>query len=60
MRVVIAMAIAKGWSSHQMDVKNAFFHGNLKEEIYMMQLKVYIKMMYISILFVGCAKPCMA
>jgi hypothetical protein len=28
-RIVIAMATAKGWSLHQMDVKNVFLHGNL-------------------------------
>jgi hypothetical protein len=30
-RAIIAMAIAKGWSLHQMDVKNVFLHGNLQE-----------------------------
>ena len=35
------MADAKGWSLHQMDVKNAYLHGDLQEEIYMMQLKGY-------------------
>ncbi len=28
-RVIIAMATTKGWSLHQMDVKNAFLHGDL-------------------------------
>jgi len=28
-RAIIAMAAAKGWSLHQMDVKNVFFHGDL-------------------------------
>jgi hypothetical protein len=28
-RVIIIMAATKGWSLHQMDVKNAFLHGDL-------------------------------
>jgi hypothetical protein len=34
-RVIIAMATVKGWSLHQMDVNNVFFHGDLQEEVYM-------------------------
>jgi hypothetical protein len=34
-RAIIAMAAAKGWSLHQMDVKNVFFRGDLQEEVYM-------------------------
>ena len=37
-RAVIAMATSKGWSLHQMDVKNAF----LQEEIYMEQPLGYV------------------
>ncbi len=28
-RAIIAIATAKGWSLHQMDVNNAFLHGDL-------------------------------
>jgi hypothetical protein len=28
-RVIIIMVVAKGWSSHQMDVNNVFLHGDL-------------------------------
>ncbi len=36
-RAIIAMATTKGWSLHQMDVNNVFFHGDLQEEMYMEQ-----------------------
>ena len=34
-RTVMALAVSKGWSLRQMDVKNAFLHGDLKEAIFM-------------------------
>ncbi|MCO5588026.1 hypothetical protein L7F22_041980 [Adiantum nelumboides] len=39
--IVIAMAASKGWLLHQMDVKNAFLHGDLQEEVYMEQPQGY-------------------
>ncbi len=41
-RAIIAMAIAKGWSLHQMDVKNDFLHGDLQGKVYMEQPPGYV------------------
>ncbi|GKV22140.1 hypothetical protein SLEP1_g32031 [Rubroshorea leprosula] len=37
LRLVIALATTFGWPLRQLDVKNAFLHGKLKETIYMSQ-----------------------
>ncbi|CAH9069280.1 unnamed protein product [Cuscuta europaea] len=36
-RLFLSMAAMRSWPLHQLDIKNAFLHGNLKEEVYMEQ-----------------------
>ena len=38
-RTILALAASNDWPLHQMDVKNAFLHGDLKECIYMKPLR---------------------
>jgi hypothetical protein len=47
--ILLALSImaAKGWEVHQMDVKNAFLHGDLSEEIYMEQPQGFMQDSYL-------------
>ena len=36
-RFILSLAASKGWEVHHLDVKTAFLHGDLKEEVYVSQ-----------------------
>ncbi len=50
-RAIIAMATAKGWSLHQMDVKNVILHGDLHEEVYMEQPPGYVDQTHLNLVY---------
>lgn len=45
-RTVLHVAVSSNWGTKQLDVKNVFLHGNLKETIYMHQLPGFVDNMY--------------
>ena len=44
--MVLTLALSHGWSLRQMDVNNAFLHGQLTEEVYMRQPPSFIHPQY--------------
>jgi hypothetical protein len=36
-RIVLAISVSRGWCLRQLDIKNAFLHDVLEEEVYMKQ-----------------------
>ena len=42
-RLFIALAVAKDWDLHQLDINNAFLHGFMEEEVYLQPPQGYFK-----------------
>ena len=41
-RLIIGIAASRGWELHHLDVKTAFLHGDLKEEVYVSQPEGFV------------------
>ncbi|KAK1611666.1 hypothetical protein QYE76_035339 [Lolium multiflorum] len=41
-RVILTLAVQRGWQIRQLDVDNAFLHGHLEEDVYMVQPPGYV------------------
>ena len=41
-RLVLSLAITRQWTIRQIDIQNAFLHGQLQEEVYMQQPQGYV------------------
>ncbi|KAG8489820.1 hypothetical protein CXB51_017861 [Gossypium anomalum] len=43
-RLILSIAVTKGWSLRQVDVNNAFLNGDLTDEVFMQQLSSYVQL----------------
>ena len=41
-RILLSAAVSRSWPLYQLNIKNAFLHGDLKKEVYMDQPPGYV------------------
>lgn len=42
LRIILSIVVQFNWPLRQLDVRNAFLHGFLREEVYMVQFPSYV------------------
>ena len=47
-RMVLCLALARGWNINQLDINNAFSQGSLSEEVYMAQPLGFVDLNFFS------------
>lgn len=45
-RILLALVVINHWELRQLDIKNAFSHGDLQEEVYMKQPQRFVDLSY--------------
>lgn len=50
-RIILSLAVTRGWNINQLDVSNAFLHGYLDEEVFMRQPAGFIDEKFPTILY---------
>lgn len=58
-RLFLSMAAMRHWPLYQLDIKNAFLHGDLEEEVYLEQPRGFVAQGSVVGMFVVFIRPCM-
>ena len=53
-RLFLSMVVVRHWPLYQLDIKNAFLHGDLEERVYMEQPPGFVDLGSVVALYVDC------